>query len=299
MACIPPDNLCKEILNCISSVSSTDAAPHQNQIVSQRSSPRPYKMLPIGETGSGKTSFINLLCNIQEPGGTCQVDQLRCFTDELFESPQVEMMATGTTTTNVYETVFGDLELHLVDTPGFGDTRGKEQDKKNVKDIVETLNKEEFINCICLMINGRLARMNDHLKYVLKEISNVMPKEVFDQIIIVFSNTSQEDLLNFRPKVLDHFFGEKVRKNIFYIENPYSLYEKHKQDLSDKKMMIAAGFQAISDTLRDIYATIRNWKPLHTCYIATLYQTQRNIEKCLLEMLDSYDTKRRLAKYLK
>eukprot|EP00971_Amphidinium_carterae_P022063 435222-Amphidinium_carterae.1 len=63
----------------------------------------------------------------------------------------------------------GDLRLCIVDTPGFGDTRGTDMDKKHAKMIVDCVKKLQVVHAITLVVCGRDARMTAQLKYVLNE----------------------------------------------------------------------------------------------------------------------------------
>ena len=59
-----------------------------------------------------------------------------------------------------YDVQLGDLNVGMIDTPGFGDSRGLEENKKHSQKIVKALKTEEYVNCICFVISGRQARMS-------------------------------------------------------------------------------------------------------------------------------------------
>ena len=63
------------------------------------------------------------------------------------------------------------LNVGVIDTPGFGDSRGL---KENAGEIVRALSSEDYVNCICLTINGRESRMSATLKYVLSEVTSIL-----------------------------------------------------------------------------------------------------------------------------
>jgi len=50
-----------------------------------------------------------------------------------------------------YAIKIGNAEFTIIDTPGFGDTRGFDQDKKNVEKIKQAVLDEGGINCICVI----------------------------------------------------------------------------------------------------------------------------------------------------
>ena len=163
----------------------------------------PYRMLLIGETGSGKTSFLNLLCNcgmiqkLQYSFEESSLSLLRDFNDITLENALSHKMESKTSGAKVYSAVFGDLKMGIIDTPGFGDSRGMKQDKLNTKAIIDVLRDEEYVNCVCLVINGRQTRLSANLQYVLSEITAILPKNVVGNVIVVFTNTADPLDLNF------------------------------------------------------------------------------------------------------
>ena len=113
----------------------------------------------------------------------------------------------------LYNVKVGNLKVEIIDTPGFGDSHGLKQDEENVQKIIELLQKEDYINCVCLIIDGRQARTSATLKYALTEITAVLPREILDNIIVEFSNTSDPLDLNFDPTTLTTYFGRQVGAN--------------------------------------------------------------------------------------
>ena len=269
----------------------------------------PYRMLLIGETGSGKTSFLNLLCNsklIEELGmkvDAAKFNRIRQYNDLKFEDSTARSMASKTSEAKFYNTELCKMRMTVIDTPGFGDSRGLEQDKENVKKIIDALRHEDYINCVCLVINGRQARMSASLKYVLGEISSILPKEVFDNIIVVFTNTADPLDSNFDMRELDPFFGRRIER-AFYIENPYCRIEKAKQkskQLSVDQIAISLGksFRDTAECLRSLQQTIKGFKDVHTFHFIRLYDKKQEIERDVITILASYDQQTELEKQIK
>jgi septin family protein len=83
----------------------------------------------LGKTGSGKTSFLNLLCNygkVKSLSGKEEhtIAQFHQFHDIELEAKESRQMESKTSGAKIYE---GDL-CWIIDTPGFGDSRGFQQD---------------------------------------------------------------------------------------------------------------------------------------------------------------------------
>ena len=269
----------------------------------------PYKMLLIGETGSGKTSFLNLLCNsklIEELGtniDAAKLDRIRQYNDLKIEDSTARAMASKTSETKLYKTELCKMRMTVIDTPGFGDSRGLEKDKVNVKKIIDALRYQDYVNCVCLVINGRQSRMTASLKYVLSEISTILPREIFNNIIVVFTNSADALDCNFDMCELDSYFGKKL-DCAFYIENPYCRIEKAKQkakQLSVDQIARSLGksFEDTAESLRSLQETIKDFKDVHTLHFIRLYDKKQEIERDVIMILASYDEQTELEKQIK
>jgi len=259
----------------------------------------PFKLLLIGETGSGKTSFLNLICNfdliVQLGGFETSVDHFQNFNVFALENAEKQKMESKTSNAKLYNVNFFDLKVGIIDTPGFGDSRGIEEDERHVKKIIATLKEVDYVNCVCLVVNGRNSRMTSTLRYVLTEITTILPKTILDNVIVVFTNTGDPLDLNFDLSALKGFFGKEITTH-FCIENPYCKFEKAKVQQEKKNLPIQTiakslkkGFEETGEVLKEMYSAIKPFKPVHTKYFTELYEKKQEIEKTVLELLVSYD----------
>ena len=271
--------------------------------------PYKFRVLLIGETGSGKTSFLNLLCNsklIEELGTRvdgAKLSRIEHYNDLKIENLSDRAMESKTSDTKLYKAEICQLKSIVIDTPGFGDSRGLEKDKENVQKIIDALKKEDYINCVCLIINGRQSRMSASLEYVLSEISTILPKEIFDNIIVVFTNSADALDSNFDIRELESIFDQKIVHE-FYIENPYCRIEKAKQkakQLSNDQIAksLAKSFMDTAECLRSIHDAIKDFKEVHTFHFIDLYNKKQEIEKDVIKILVSYDEQTDLEKQIK
>ena len=269
----------------------------------------PYKILLIGETGSGKTSFLNLLCNsklIEELGtevDDAKFNRIKHYNDLEIEDSTAHAMASKTSEAKFYNTEVCKMRMKVIDTPGFGDSRGLEKDKENVAKIIDALRHEEYVNCVCLVINGRQARMTASLKYVLSEISTILPRQIFDNIIVVFTNSADPLDCNFDMRELDSYFGRRIER-AYYIENPYCRIEKAKQksgQLSADQIARSLGksFEDTAECLRSLQETIKDFKDVHTLHFIKLYDKKQEIERDVIIILASYDQQTKLEREIK
>ena len=264
-----------------------------------------YKILFIGETGSGKTSLLNFIGNyglVVELGYEAGVECFHSFNNIKFEVNN-KRMASKTNSATMYPiNIGGNWPIGVIDTPGFGDSCGIDQDKENVGKIIDTLKTVEYINCVCLVINGRAARMSGSLKYVLSEVTSILPKTVLNNVIVVFTNTSNLLFLTFDIRELTKYFGCEI-KNTYCINNPYCLYEKAKErqnetGLSTQK--IAEGlkeeFQKTAGVIDKMFTVIKPFQEVHTNDFQKLYDKKQEVEKTVLTTLVEYNNQTKLAK---
>ena len=77
-----------------------------------------YRMLLIGETGSGKTSFLNLICNfnlVQTLGFQAGSEQFHNFNDFVLENATSQQMESKTSDAKLYNVEFHDLKVGIID----------------------------------------------------------------------------------------------------------------------------------------------------------------------------------------
>ena len=276
-----------------------------------------YKMLLIGETGSGKTSFLNLLCNCNsvmsqrlgsefDGAALAQFRNYNDFTLETHQACEFEVpkltMKSNTSAARLYNVKVGNIKVGIIDTPGFGDTEGLEVDEKNIKNTVRYLDEEvEFIHCICLVVNGRQCRMNTNLKLVLTQITSVLPRKALENLVVVFTNTADELELNFDPAALEEFFGLKVdKRQQFCIENPFCKYEKVKRKRYDLSMdeiakSMQSSFKDTAKMLDRMCVVMRDFEKVPTDHFTMLYAKRQEIEESVLKILAAYTTLNQLG----
>ena len=157
------------------------------------------KLLVIGQTGSGKSTFINTLFNhIQGKKFNEKkdfiipcIEQPNCTVPEFVNPKKTENLSPSTESQTrectTYHIVGEKYDLYVIDTPGLGDTRGKEQDKINTMKIINGINKHAEFNAICLCVKGSDNRINESLKYYISQIRKMLTQDCKDNFIICFS----------------------------------------------------------------------------------------------------------------
>ena len=172
---------------------------------------RPFKeinILILGETGVGKSTWINgfqsylkyeslqeaeqnELCSLIPSKFTiCDeyYNNITIFTGE----DQNEVQTTGQSATQgskVYSFMVDDTVIRLIDTPGVGDTRGIDQDKKNFENILGTLSYLDELHGICILLKPNNSRLTVMFKFCIKELLTYLHRDASKNIMFCFTNS--------------------------------------------------------------------------------------------------------------
>lgn len=166
-------------------------------------------ILLLGETGVGKTTFINSFVNyltyrtLEEAMiGDMIVIIPAAFsiTDpETYESQVIQIGIPDTNENNVengqsktqgcksYVFSIGNRKLRLIDAPGIGDTRGIEQDAKNFEHILTYISQYKHLDGICILLKPNEQRMNILFRFCIKELLTHLHVNAKDNIMFVFT----------------------------------------------------------------------------------------------------------------
>lgn len=146
-------------------------------------------IMMIGATGAGKTTLINSMINFIL--GVKWEDDFR-FTliDEGKQKSQAESQTSAITAYKIsYMNGFQvPYSLTIVDTPGFGDTRGISHDQKITKQIHEFFTQPrgiDHIDAVCFVVQASLARLTHTQKYIFDSILSIFGKDIAENILML------------------------------------------------------------------------------------------------------------------
>lgn len=168
------DGLCKKDFGC-----SNNLTPGNKTI------------MLLGATGSGKTTLINGMINYilgVEWGDSCRFKLI----DEQTNRTQAESQTSEVTAYQIhYQNGFHvRYSVTIIDTPGFGDTRGITQDKEITEKIRKFFSEANGIlglDAVCFVVQSALARLTQTQKYIFESILSIFGKDIANNITIMIT----------------------------------------------------------------------------------------------------------------
>ncbi|KAF0508684.1 p-loop containing nucleoside triphosphate hydrolase [Gigaspora margarita] len=171
-------------------------------------------ILLLGETGVGKSTFINAFANYfkfnnLDDAISGEIDVLISstftITNEDYETKTIKVVSdedkydiidsVGESSTqecgvHVFHADTNKI-IRLIDTPGIGDTRGIEYDKKNFENILKNISQHKYLNGICILLKPNNARLNIIFKFCIQELLSHLHKSAKDNIVFCFTNARE------------------------------------------------------------------------------------------------------------
>ena len=234
-------------------------------------------ILLVGKTGDGKSTFINALVNIYM--GVKIEDKFRYLLINEDTSNQTKSVTKDITICNIRaKKGFNYPPLKVVDTPGFGDTEGIEEDQKHINLFQNVFENQLLsVNCICFIVKGADTRVDFHQNYVFNCIMNLFAENVKDNFIVGVTNFipyKKNDLPNIIASCLS-------RENSFYYQNILKKDNLNREEILKTDWFFACDNKIIfdDDIDKDDYDEKKN------------YEKTENKIKIFIEKIKKLDSK--------
>ncbi|XP_062284289.1 uncharacterized protein LOC133990131 [Scomber scombrus] len=158
-------------------------------------------IMVLGATGAGKSTLINGMINYIL--GVEWKDSFRFkLVDEGQSKSQAESQTSEVTVYKINHQEGFKIEhsLTIVDTPGFGDTRGIKRDKEiteQIRNLFTDPNAVKEIDAVCFVAQASLARLTATQKYVFDSVLSIFGKDVAENIrvLVTFADNKPPSVL--------------------------------------------------------------------------------------------------------
>ncbi|XP_073762123.1 uncharacterized protein isoform X1 [Danio rerio] len=155
-----------------------------------RDASKPHKIfLLVGETGVGKTTIINTMVNYLM-GVKFEEETWYEITEEAVRD-QSESQTSEITMYEVFP-VKSSISLTIIDTPGYGDTRGLEKDlevAENLSALFQNNDGVREVDAVCFVIQASKNRLSDRQHYIISSVLSLFGKDIVNNIVFLITHS--------------------------------------------------------------------------------------------------------------
>ena len=150
-------------------------------------------LMVVGATGAGKSTLINGMINYIFGVRWSDDFRFKMIVDKVTSQSQSVTQKITAYTIYHHEGSSINYTLTIIDTPGFGDTRGLRRDKEiitQIKDFFSTPVKEggvDHLDAIGFVTQASLARLTPTQRYVFDSILSVFGKDIQGNIFMMIT----------------------------------------------------------------------------------------------------------------
>ncbi|CAG2110514.1 unnamed protein product [Medioppia subpectinata] len=167
-------------------------------------------ILLLGETGVGKSTFINAIVNYMsyesieaaiDGQPICLIPVSFTMADDKTGEPIVVTFGDHDQNENTRDTTKSatqypkcykfqntDIVLNIIDTPGIADTDGVEKDERNLQNIWDFISNYPEINAFCVLLKPNQSRISVAFKYCLLQLFTRLNKSAANNILFLYTN---------------------------------------------------------------------------------------------------------------
>ena len=195
-------------------------------------------ILFVGKTGDGKTTAINAFFNVIK--GIKLEDNFRFI---LIKEPKKEKGQAESQTDGVHIYYLKDLNnnpIIILDSQGFGDTRGKTFDDMVIEAFTHIFSEViDHINAVSFIVKSTDSRLDINIQYIFNQVTGLFSEDISINFFALATHATKSDMKN-EPAMIktlesnDKFkpIREKMQKKWYYALDSTSIMEKEITNMS-------------------------------------------------------------------
>ncbi len=200
----------------------------------EKDASKPNKIvLLVGETGAGKTTLINTMVNYIM-GVKFEDEKWYEITEEA-AGDQAESQTSEITMYEVFS-MKSPISLTIIDTPGYGDTRGLDKDLE-VAENLSALFQSKYgvceVNAVCFVIQASKNRLSDRQHYIISSILSLFGKDIVDNIVFLITHSDglpPQNVLRAINKARIPCRRDKTDQPVYFLFNNRQTEERHTRE---------------------------------------------------------------------
>uniref|UniRef100_A0A914Y1A5 G domain-containing protein n=1 Tax=Panagrolaimus superbus TaxID=310955 RepID=A0A914Y1A5_9BILA len=175
-----------------------------------------YNILVMGQTGTGKSTWINSFANYFEYESledalsddliwlipstfqlstTDEDGNFKMHTVTIGDHLCESIAESDTQVPQVYSFRHQSFILNFIDVPGIGDTRGIETDNINMKAILNTVGIFEELHGICILLKSSDTKLTTEYKFCLNEVLMHLHRKALDNVFFIITHSQGSNYL--------------------------------------------------------------------------------------------------------
>lgn len=277
----------------------------------------------VGETGSGKTTMINRVVNYLLGVKWEDKERYKLATDKEEssgeETSEIQSKTKWISSYTFHQTKTLDYKVTLIDTPGFGDTGGKERDKfitSQIKDFFHTRGERgiDHIDAVAFVLVASAKRLTETQKYIFESVLNLFGKDISENIFLFITHAETENIADENAPVIEAAKSAMIPFAHFHIFNNVALF-RDKNKTSSRRVSSATSrnkemWNFGGEDFDNFFAQLEMCEP-KSIFLSAEVLAERsrleivvksipaNITSCLVEVKKLEEEEKALEKYRK
>ena len=177
-------------------------------------------LLLIGESGVGKSTFINSFINFIMNVKNSDEHRFKIVIENKNNNNNKEFLSqTKEINTYYIKSRNGYPPIKIIDTPGFGDTQGIEYDKKIMSMIFDKFKTINELTSVCIISKSNNTRLTFLEKYIYNNVVKLFAKDLISNFIFLFTFCDNQQPLSLKLFENNSFLNNIIKK----IKEPWFL----------------------------------------------------------------------------